>query len=73
MFFRVITHSLPTAPASALVFPTPGRPDGTDLERNGQSNSAPPHMLDIDLFGNRQSIIYFNAQVTHRAFNLPVA
>jgi hypothetical protein len=53
MFFSGHHPYLPTVPASALVFPTPGRPDSTDLERNGQSNSAPPHMLDIDLFGNR--------------------
>ena len=38
----------------------------------GQSASALPLSSDVDLLGNGQGIIYFDAQVSNGAFNLRV-
>lgn len=38
--------------------------------RGGQSVSALPQFSDVDLLGNNQGVVYFDAQVPDGAFNL---
>jgi len=36
----------------------------------GRASSALPQFSDINLFGNREGIVYFDAQIPDGAFNL---
>ena len=39
----------------------------------GRSASAPPQLSDLDLFGDRQGVVNFNAEIPNRALDLRVA